>query len=244
VILDLEDAVSPAAKVAAREAVVSFLREAPEEQRSASIVRINGAATTWHAGDVDALHPLHPIVMLPKSEAPEVVAAVHDLLGASVILLVETVGGLVPLRRIAACAGVGRIAFGSVDFCSDAGIEGEEEELDYMRSQLVIESRFAGLPAPIDGVTVTLDDDERIHRDVMRARRFGFGAKLCIHPKQVHAVNTVFAPSSDELAWAKRVLAACERAGGQGAISVDGKLVDKPIIDRAHRLLAKYEPHS
>jgi citrate lyase subunit beta / citryl-CoA lyase len=158
--------------------------------------------------------------------------------------LVETVGGLVHLRRIAACAGVGRIAFGSVDFCSDAGIEGEEEELDYVRSQLVIESRFAGLPAPIDGVTVTLDDGERIHRDVMRARRFGFGAKLCIHPKQVHAVNTVFAPSSDELAWAKRVLAACERAGGQGAISVDGKLVDKPIIDRAHRLLAQYEPHS
>jgi citrate lyase subunit beta/citryl-CoA lyase len=242
VILDLEDAVHPATKDAAREAVVRWLRGRIDTGGSRIIVRINGADTVWHAADVAALAPLNEIagVMLPKSETAQVVEAVHDGVGTSLILLVETVAGLVHLRQIAECAGVARIAFGSVDFCSDAGIECDQEELDYVRSQLVIESRFAGLPAPIDGVTLTLNDDERIRRDVGRARRFGFGAKLCIHPKQVPAVNAGFSPNADDLAWARRVLAASESAGGRGAISVDGKLVDKPVLDKAHRLMAHY----
>jgi len=236
VILDLEDAVEPAAKDAAREEVVRFLHAASDARTV--VVRVNGADTAWHAADVAALHALAGAVMLPKSETADVVKAVHDRVGAPVILLVETVAGVVHLRSIAACAGVARIAFGSVDFGNDAGIDGDQEELDHVRSQLVIESRFAGLPAPIDGVTVALDDAERLRRDVARARRFGFGAKLCIHPKQVAPVHAGFSPSADDLAWARRVLAACDGAAGRGAIAVDGKLVDKPIIDKAHRLVA------
>jgi citrate lyase subunit beta/citryl-CoA lyase len=241
VVLDLEDAVAPAAKDKARDAVARWLREADDATASRAIVRINGADTPWHAHDLEALRALPAPVaaMLPKAERAEIVDALHARIGAPVILLVETVAGLVRVRGIAGCAGVKRIAFGSVDFCSDAGIEGDEEELDYVRSQLVIESRFAGLPAPIDGVTVALDDQERIRRDAARARRFGFGAKLCIHPKQVAAVNAGFSPTADELAWAQRVLTACENAGGRGAISVDGKLVDKPLIDKAQRLVAQ-----
>lgn len=236
VILDLEDAVQPAAKEAAREAVMRFLREAVPAN---VIVRINAADTAWHADDLAALRVLKAAgVMLPKVETAEVIAAVHERAGAPVILLIETVVGFVHLRSTAACPGVARIAFGSVDFCGDAGIDGDQEELDHVRSQLVIESRFAGLPAPIDGVTVALDDDARIQHDVARARRFGFGAKLCIHPKQVAAVNAGFAPSADDLAWARRVLDACASAGGRGAVAVDGKLVDKPVLDKAHRLLA------
>jgi citrate lyase subunit beta / citryl-CoA lyase len=241
VVLDLEDAVAPAAKEKARDAIVRWLRATDDATSSRAIVRINGADAPWHADDVDALRALPAPVtaMLPKSERADIVEAVHARTGAPVILLVETVAGLVNVRGIAACAGVKRIAFGSVDFCSDAGVEGDQEELDYVRSRLVIESRFAGLPAPIDGVTLALDDGERIRRDVARARRFGFGAKLCIHPKQVAAVNAGFSPTPDELAWAKRVLAACENAGGRGAISVDGKLVDKPLIEKAQRLVAQ-----
>ena len=82
-----------------------------------------------------------------------------------------------------------------------------------------------------------MGDDEFGRRDLALARRFGFGAKLCIHPKQVSAVNAGFSPTSDELAWAKRVLEACDNAAGLGACSVDGKLVDKPILDRARRLI-------
>lgn len=241
VILDLEDAVQPGAKEGAREAVVRWLHAAGDADRSRVVLRINGAETPWHADDVTALRASHAAVdvMLPKSETADIIETVHGRTGASLLLLVETVAGLVHLRRIAACAGVARIAFGSVDFCNDAGIEGEHEELDFVRSQLVIESRFADLAAPIDGVTLALDDDERIRRDVARGRRFGFGAKLCIHPKQVRAVNAGFSPGADELAWARRVLAASESAGGRGAISVDGKLVDKPLLDKAHRLLAQ-----
>ena len=240
VILDLEDAVQPSAKHAARQAVECWLREAGDPDRFRAVVRINGADTTWHAEDVAALRALPAAVdvMLPKSENEDVIGSVHAGARASLVLLVETVAGLVNVRRMAACAGVARIAFGSVDFCSDAGIEGEHEELDFVRSQLVIESRFAGLPAPVDGVTVALDDHERIRRDVARSRRFGFTAKLCIHPKQVPAVNAGFEPTAADLEWAKRVLSACERAGEQGAISVDGKLVDKPILDKARRLIA------
>jgi citrate lyase subunit beta/citryl-CoA lyase len=246
VILDLEDAVHPATKDAAREAVVRWLCAGTDTNGSRVIVRINSADTVWHADDVAALAPVKAVagVMLPKSESAEVVKAVHDRAGASLILLVETIAGLVHLRRMAECTGVARIAFGSVDFCNDAGIEGDQEELDYVRSQLVIESRFAGLPAPIDGVTLALHDDERMRRDVGRARRFGFGAKLCIHPKQVSAINAGFSPSADDLAWARRVLAASESAGRRGAISVDGKLVDKPLLDKAHRLMTHYAVQS
>jgi citrate lyase subunit beta / citryl-CoA lyase len=220
VILDLEDAVQPSAKHTARETVERWLRDVGHSDRLRAVVRINGADTTWYAEDVAALGALPATVdvMLPKSESEDVIAAVHAATRASLVLLVETVAGLLNVRRMAACGGVARIAFGSVDFCSDAGIEGEHEELDFVRSQLVLESRFAALPAPIDGVTVALDDDERIRRDVARSRRFGFGAKLCIHPKQVPAVNVGFEPTTAEREWAQRVLSACERAGGQGAI--------------------------
>ena len=244
VILDLEDAVQPTAKDAARDAVVRWIREGSNTNRSGVIVRINGADTPWHADDVEALRALNAVAMLPKAETAETIEVLHHRVAAPLILLIETVAGLVHLRRIAACAGVARIAFGSVDFCGDASIEGEREELDFVRSQLVIESRFAGLPAPIDGVTVALDDQERIRCDVARARRFGFGAKLCIHPKQVPAVNAGFAPGADDLAWARRVIAAAASAAGRGAISVDGKLVDKPLLDRAQRLLAQHAADS
>ncbi len=131
---------------------------------------------------------------------------------------------------------VSRLAFGSFDYCVDAGIEGFGRELDYVRSRFVIESRYAGLTAPVDGVTLDVHDTELIAEDVACGRRFGFGAKLCVHPKQVDAVNRGFMPTDDERAWATRVLAALAD-NTRGAFAIDGKLVDKPIIDRA-RIIA------
>jgi citrate lyase subunit beta / citryl-CoA lyase len=243
VILDLEDAVQPAAKDAAREVITGWLRARAGTDGSAIVIRINGVDTPWHADDLAAFGRGSDAIgglMLPKTESVDAVKAVRERIGNPLIALLETVAGLVHLRQIATCGAVSRIAFGSVDFCSDAGIEGDNEALDLVRSQLVIESRFAGLPAPIDGVSLALDDEERIRRDVARARRFGFGGKLCIHPKQVPSVNAGFSPSADDLAWAKRVVAAVEGSEGRGAIAVDGKLVDKPVLDRAHRLLAQH----
>jgi citrate lyase subunit beta/citryl-CoA lyase len=105
------------------------------------------------------------------------------------------------------------------------------------RSALVLTSRLAGLPAPLDGVTVEVNDDGRVSADTARARELGFGGKLCIHPRQVAAVNAAFSPSEAELDWAQRVVAAMQAAGG-AAVAVDGKMVDKPVLLRAQAVLA------
>ena len=96
--------------------------------------------------------------------------------------------------------------------------------------------RVAGVLPPVDGVTVAIDDESVLRADVERARRLGFGGKLCIHPKQVAAIQAGFRPPAAELEWARRVMEAAESAG-HDAVRVDGKLVDKPIIDRARAML-------
>jgi citrate lyase subunit beta/citryl-CoA lyase len=94
----------------------------------------------------------------------------------------------------------------------------------------------AGIAAPVDGVTASFDDPARVQADTLRARALGFGAKLCIHPKQVGPVHQAFAPTADELDWAARVVAAAEAAQG-GAVAVDGRMVDRPVILIAQQML-------
>ncbi len=115
--------------------------------------------------------------------------------GIELIALIESVAGVVRMRDIAQCRQVMRLVFGSFDFGVDAGIDGTGRELDYVRSQFVIESRHAGLPPPIGGVMLSTSDAELIAADVLDGRRFGFGSKLCTHPKQVDAVNAICAPT-------------------------------------------------
>jgi citrate lyase subunit beta/citryl-CoA lyase len=134
-----------------------------------------------------------------------------------------------------------RLAFGAIDFQVDMGIPGEDDALLYFRSRLVLASRLASLPAPIDGVTVSTSDSEQLRHDTLRSRRLGFGAKLCIHPAQVETVHRVLAPTDDERAWAQRVVGAMERSGG-AAVTVDGKMVDKPVLLRAQRIAASPRP--
>jgi citrate lyase subunit beta/citryl-CoA lyase len=135
---------------------------------------------------------------------------------------------------------VERLAFGSVDFQLDTGISGEYEELLYARSRLVLASRVASILPPVDGVTLALEDQARLQSDVTRARRLGFGGKLCIHPKQVETINQGFAPTEDEQAWARRILKAVE-ASGEGALRLHGELIDRPVMERARAILAQTE---
>jgi citrate lyase subunit beta/citryl-CoA lyase len=100
----------------------------------------------------------------------------------------------------------------------------------------VLATRLARIAAPLDGVTVAIDEPERLAADVRRARRLGFGGKLCIHPKQVEMVRAEFAPTEQELAWAGRALQAASEAAG-AAVAVDGKMVDKPGMLRAEAIL-------
>ncbi|SAL44019.1 HpcH/HpaI aldolase [Caballeronia cordobensis] len=239
VVIDLEDAVAIDVKAQARAQIAEWLR-AQGDVRERIVIRVNGYGTPWHEEDVVMVRAANVrAVMAPKAEDAAQLAdiAARCAEGVELIALVESVAGVVRMREIAQCGRVARLAFGSFDFGVDAGIDGTGRELDSVRSQFVLESRFAGLPPPIDGVTLATNDIDAIDADVLDARRFGFGGKLCIHPKQVDAVNRGFAPSAAEREWAARVLAALE-ANPRGAISVDGKLVDKPIVDRARRIQA------
>jgi citrate lyase subunit beta/citryl-CoA lyase len=120
----------------------------------------------------------------------------------------------------------------------DLGIQGDREELQYFRSALVLASRLAGIAAPVDGVTTTIDDAAKIRADTDHGRRMGFGGKLCIHPRQITAVHAAFAPSPDEVLWARRVLAAV-RDAGRSVVALDGKMIDLPVILQAELVLAR-----
>lgn len=234
VILDLEDAVAAPGKDAAREAVRQWLR-----QGGRAWLRLNGSDTPWHGDDL-ALLDLPGVlgVLLPKAERAQELQALAARVrpGTPLVPLVETGTGLWNARELAAVPGVQRLAFGSVDFQLDLGIQGDADELLHARSRLVLASRVAGVQAPIDGVTVAIDDEATLRADVERARRLGFGGKLCIHPRQVPAVQAGFRPPAADLEWARKVIEAAA-AAGDDAVRLDGKLVDKPIIDRARALL-------
>jgi citrate lyase subunit beta/citryl-CoA lyase len=142
------------------------------------------------------------------------------------------------VRGIAAAPRVARLVFGSIDFQADLGIEGDDDALLFFRSQLVLASRLASIAAPIDGVTVSTTDARQLQHDTQRARRLGFGAKLCIHPQQVETVHAGFAPSDAEREWAARVIAAMAHSAG-AAVSVDGRMVDRPVLLKAQRIAAQ-----
>ena len=233
VILDLEDAVAPADKPAARDAVRAWLK--PEHR---VIVRINSAETPWFADDLAlAAAPGVAALMLPKAERVDTLARASAAGARALIPLVETAAGLAALNELARAPGVRCLAFGSIDLQVDLGLrDATEDELLPFRLQLVMASRLAGIAAPLDGVSTAIDDEPRLVADVLRARRLGFGGKLCIHPKQVAAVNTHGVPSAEQQAWARRVIDAAGSANG-AAVAVDGKMVDKPVLLRAEAIM-------
>lgn len=233
VLIDLEDAVAPAAKVDARQAAAARLRGGV-----GAWLRINGADTPSFMEDLSLLTlPALGGVMLAKAEEPESIAVIRRAAPSlPIILLIESARGLWNIMALASAPGVIRLAFGSVDFQLDLGIDGERDELLMARSQLVLASRVAGLLPPVDGVTMALDDPEALARDVAYARRLGFGGKLCVHPRQVASINKGFRPSAAEVEWARRVVAAAAESG-DNACRLEGKLVDRPVIDRARAIL-------
>jgi citrate lyase subunit beta/citryl-CoA lyase len=235
VIIDLEDAVPPGEKAQARAAVAQWLSPARRAH-----VRVNGADTEWFADDL-ALCGAHGVagVVLPKAErVSDILAVAERARGVPILPLIETAQGFWNALALARARQVARLVFGAIDFQVDLGIDGDDEELLHFRSQLVLVSRLAGIDPPVDGVSPAIDDLPLLRADTGRARRLGFGGKLCIHPKQVPVVKQCFAPSAQDVAWAKRILQAA--AGAQGAaLAVDGKMVDRPVILKAQRILAE-----
>lgn len=236
VILDLEDAVLPERKDAARQAMLAWLSKTSNRV----YVRINPADTPWHLHDCALLSlPSVRGLLWPKAEKPtELAHLAQDLRpDQDLIPIIETVEGFFATHALARVSAVNRLAFGSVDFMADSGIEGDGPELDSVRTALVLASRRAAIQAPIDGVSLSVSDVAQIESDALRSRRWGFGAKLCIHPQQVDCVHRAFSPNGQEIAWAHKVVQALAQ-GHLGAVAVDGKLVDKPVLLRAQAILS------
>jgi len=246
VIVDLEDAVAPERKAAARMGLAASFAALPEADRKRLLVRINAGGTPWHDDDRAAVGELVAQgliagVVLPKAEQPADLRQLAQAVGPRGVLvpLIESAAGLEAVNELAAAPQVLRLAFGNLDFQADLGLacDADEAELVPVRLALLLSSRRAGLPAPIDGVTPDWRNTQRLAADAARARVGGFGAKLCIHPDQVAPAHAALGPNAEELAWARRVIDAIRTAGG-GVVSLDGRMVDAPVVRLAQRLLA------
>ncbi len=249
VIIDLEDSVAPSEKALARDALANVFGQLSGVQRSRVLVRLNAEGTAWAFDDLKLLCQLRAQgltgVMVPKSESGDALRSISQMLGASVALLpqIESVAGLDAVDALAQVSGACRLVFGNLDFQADLGLSCAPEEVELLpvRLALVLASRRANLPAPVDGVTLGTHDNVQLQADAQRSRRGGFGAKLCIHPAQVAVVNAAFSPTTAEMDWARRVLKAFEACGG-GVFSLDGRMVDAPVVRLARRTLASCEP--
>lgn len=244
VIIDLEDAVGADGKAAAREHVRSALAGEPP---LGAAVRIDGTSPA----DIDlvagvATRPRHGLraVVVPKSADPDALSRIaRRVPGIPVIALVESARGIANARALAEVPGVERLALGALDLAVDLGIGADagspaaREALLLARSTLVMESRLAGLGAPIDSPSTDFRDPPVAEADARYAAGLGFGGKLCIHPAQVPAVARGFAPTDAQVAWARRVLGAPDAESA--AFQLDGHMVDLPVVLRARRILGR-----
>lgn len=239
VIVDLEDAVEPARKDDARASLARTLPALADTARNEGaqlLVRINSQGTSWYRDDLDACAALDiDGIVIPKAEdAGEVARIAASRPDWALHLLMETAAGFARLGELAHAPHVARLMLGTVDLALDIGANEIGEPLHYYRSQILLFTRLAGLLPAVDGVCTILDDPAALDAEVRRARAFGFGAKLCVHPKQIAPVTAGLGPTPREVQWATRV---CEVASSGAAAAVDGKLVDAPVLAQARRIL-------
>ena len=234
VVVDLEASVRPVEKSHARDAVRAWLPTCGSPDRI--LVRINPLRSPWFDEDVQMLRASRcgGVVLAMANDADGVAAAIAAIPdNAPAVALIETAAGILAAAEIARVAGVARLAFGNMDYATDTGTRGRDSTI-HPSACLVLASRAAGLPAPVAGVTAAFRDTTLLAEDAAWERDQGFGAKFCVHPDQIDIVARTFAPTDDELAWARRVVAA---AGDSYACDVDGELVDRPVVERARRML-------
>lgn len=259
VILDLEDAVPIAEKEATRSAV----RAAARAITSCPVyVRINPLQATTGFSQAIGKDDLQAVVcadlagiILPKVESAGDVRHAEQLLqtieqaqglepsAIDMIPIIETALGVHRAYDIAtAGTRVKRLAFGAGDFTRDIGVRWSRREVESQlaRSSLVIASRAANIEPPLDSVWVDLRDTRGLLRSARLVKQLGFQGKMAIHPSQVEPINLVFSPTLDEVAMARRVVAAFEAAEAQGlaSIQLDGQFIDYPIVASAQRILA------
>ena len=240
VIADLEDAVTPAEKPAARELASRLLDTA--ETGSAKLLRVNAVGSEWHDADLGAATRAGVDgVVLPKATAAAV-EAVGATVDIPVVAIVETPTGVREAFAIASHERVVALMLGAIDLGLALGLEPrpDAQELLFARSSLVVDSAAAGLRAPIDRVWVDVRDLDGLERDCALGRSLGFRGKALVHPDQVPVTHEAFAPSTDELDRARAIVEAFELAAaeGRGVVALDGEMIDLPVVERARKLLS------
>lgn len=231
VIIDLEDAVAAADKERARDAAEAWLAHG-----NRAAVRINAPGTPWCEADLGVAARYGCPVVIPKAEDHAVLAdlAARTAGRCHLVPLIETALGVERAHQVCSTPGAVRAAFGNVDLAAQLGVAHDDHAaLACARSRLVVASAAASIGPPIDGVTTAVRDAGVLRADIAHARRLGFSGKLCIHPAQIEGVAAGFTPSAEEVRWARAVLGA-----GESVTTVDGHMVDAPVLIRARRVLA------
>lgn len=242
VCIDLEDAVAAGDKDAARFAMVEAMAGL---DRGRIAVRINGLATADGMRDLLALRDcgrMPACIFVPMAQSSCHVRIVRDVIGDETIGLVPLVETSESLRRaneIASAPGVAAMMFGGGDLSAELGVELAWEPLMLARAQFVLACAGRGIGL-IDVPFVRLDDEAGLAEEARLARAIGFTAKAAIHPAQVPAIRQVFAPSRDELAEARAMLAAY-RAGGGKAVKHEGRMLEAPLMRRYEQMVEREE---
>ncbi|MBV0900889.1 HpcH/HpaI aldolase/citrate lyase family protein [Haloarcula salina] len=244
VVYDLEDAVAPGAKPAARRTVREVLDDVLPADREVC-VRVNPVGSGAGA-DLDVVldGPSPDSVMLPKTSAAADVRKLRSMLRARgadrpVLALVESAAGVLRAEEIAAVDATDALVFGAEDLAGDIGATRTPtgSEVSHARQHVVLAARAAGV-SPIDTPYLDFSDADGLRDETRTAIGLGYDGKLAIHPAQVPVINGAFAPDADEVAWAERVLDARDEADG-GVFVVDGEMVDAPLVTQAERILAR-----
>jgi citrate lyase subunit beta/citryl-CoA lyase len=243
VIIDLEDAVAPDAKSAALTAALEAVAPSGGGDPLRALVRVNPQGSGHYDADITLLLAAARTqgsgllgIMVPKAEDARALRQLRADMPQHLALvpLVESALGVVNALELAQVPGVTRLAFGAIDFALDIDADGGDRFLDNARAQLVLASRAAGIASPLDSPSTDIKDAGKVADSAKLARNFGFGGKLCIHPAQLAAVHGAFAPTQDDVEWAQSVIGA-----EGGAAQVDGQMIDRPVTERAKRILQR-----
>lgn len=241
VIIDLEDTVAPDEKQQARNNIIRYMADNPEQR---FWVRINDGTTSWFERDLDMCRSLPQVqgIVLPKAHKPHHVYMVSGA-GKPLMPVIESASGLQELASIAQANGVVRLSFGILDLMLELGTRPHTkaaiEIKDQIRFQILVASRMFGLARPLDCVEPDFTNIESFTKTATFARDMGFGGILCIHPRQVEAAHQVFQALPEELDWARRVVEHAEKTG-EYTFRIDNRMVDLPLIERARRILERF----
>ncbi|MGR3542327.1 MAG: HpcH/HpaI aldolase/citrate lyase family protein [Hasllibacter sp.] len=240
ILYDLEDAVAPAAKPAARDSLRSAL--ADPTGRALRIVRVNAPGTPWHEDDMAAVWDLRPDgVLIPKVEDPATVADAGEREGIPIWAMIETPRGVLAADGIAAAPGMAGLVAGTNDLAAELGASGRSA-MSFSLQRIVLAARAAGIAA-LDGVCNAFRDTDALRAECEDGRALGFDGKTLIHPAQVPVANETFGPSAEEVDLARRQIAAFRdaEADGSGIAVLDGRIVENLHVRAARRVLAMAE---